>query len=899
MNEDSEKLGNKSDSIEKITIFADFLKMRSVRHIIAVLVILITSATLGVAQVIIGSNAPDSLVKIDYSSPKKYEIGGITSSGTAPLENRLLSFNVGDIIEIPGDAISKSVKNLWNTGLYEDVEITATRVQGNLIFLDVRLEDRARLSAFGFKGTTKSEENDLREKLNISQGNIVNDNMKITCQNIIRKYFIDKGFYSCDIEVKELPDEKVKKAVTLLFDIKKAKKVKIDKINIRGNHNVTDATLLRAMKETKERFRFMPLYKADTAIRYAFEHKGYYESKDMFEHMDEYFADRVKLRIFKPSKFIKENYEKDKINLINKYNELGYRDAVIKHDTFYLKNNHICIDIDVDEGSQYYFRNITFVGNTVYPTSLLQQLLGISKGDVYNQTLLTKNLTMKEDGDDLASLYMNNGYLFFVANPVEVAIENDSIDIEIRIREGKQAKYNRINIIGNTKTNDNVILRELTTIPGQLFNRADIIRSQQMLMSLGYFNQEKMDVQPRPNENDGTVDINYVVEETTSDQLSLSAGYGAAGFVISAGVTFNNFSTKKLFKKEAWTPIPGGDGQRISLNVSVSSKWYQYYNFSFTEPWLGGKKPNALTLGVYYQIQTNGKSRHDDSYQASRIAGASLSLASKLKWPDDYFQMSHTLSYEYYNVKNWGSYFIFPNGYAHSISYIFTLTRNSVNAPIYPREGSEITFTMQLTPPYSVIAHKDYTNATDQEKYKLLEFHKWKFNVSWFTRIVDNLVLNIRLKSGFMGCYNKTIGVSPFGRFYIGGDGMSSFTYDGREIIGMRGYDDGVLSPNINSSSVGAAFYHKFTAELRYPITLNPSATVYLLTFFEAGKGWLDKRDYNPFNMYKSAGVGVRVYLPMFGLLGFDWGYGFDPVPGLSSKSWGSHFHISINQSID
>lgn len=853
----------------------------------------------GRSQVIVGGSS-DTVVKIDYSSPRTYEVGGITSTGTAPLEARLLSFQVGETIEVPGEAISKSIKNLWNTGLYEDVEISATRVQGNLIFLNVHLEDRARLSAFGFKGTTKTEENELREKLNISQGNIVNDNMKITCRNIIRKYYIDKGFFSCDIDIKEMPDEKIKNAVTLLFDIKKSKKVKIDRININGNKEVADAVLLRSMKETKEKFRFMPLYKADTVIKYMLTHKGYYQSKDIREHLDEYFADRVKLRIFKPSKFIKESYDKDKANLISKYNELGFRDAVIVRDTYYLKKNNMYIDIDVNEGPRYYFRNISFVGNTIYPTSLLQQLLGISKGDVYNQTLLTKNLTMKEDGEDIASLYMNNGYLFFSANPVEVSIDNDSIDIEIRIREGKQARYNKIRVMGNTKTNDNVILRELTTIPGQLFNRADIIRSQQVLMSMGYFNQEKMDVQPRPNETDGTVDINYVVEETTSDQLSLSAGYGATGFVITAGVTFNNFSTKKLFKKDAWTPIPGGDGQKISLNVSVSSKWYQYYNFSFTEPWLGGKKPNALTFGLYYQKQTNGRSKKDgDAYQASRIAGASLSLASKLKWPDDYFQMSHTLSYEYYNVKNWGSYFIFPTGYAHSVSYIFTIARNSVNAPIYPREGSEISFTMQLTPPYSLFTRKDYSKVSAQEKYKLLEFHKWKFNVSWFTRIYDNLVLNVRLKSGFMGAYNKDVGISPFGRFYLGGDGMSTFTYDGREIIGMRGYDDGILSPNVNGSSVGAAFFHKFTAELRYPITLNPSATVYLLAFAEAGKGWLDVREYNPFNMYKSAGLGVRVYLPMFGLLGFDWGYGFDPVPGLSSKSWGSHFHISINQSID
>lgn len=875
--------------------------MNLYKHIAVLLTaLLIACSSMSYGQVVVGSDGPGDPVKIDYSAPKKYEIGGITSSGTAPLEQRLLSFHVGDVIEIPGDEITKSVKSLWKTGLYDDVEISVTRINGNVAFLDVRLEDRARLISFGFKGTTKSEENDLREKLKISQGNIINDNMKTTCVNTIRKYFVDKGFYSCKVNVQELDDEKIKNAKNLLFDIQKSKRVRIGKININGNHGVTDAVLLRSMKETKEKFIFMPFHKMDTAIAYCLKHPGYYESKDIKEHMDDYFADRVKLRIFKKSKFIKESYEDDKVKLINRYNELGYRDAVITRDTFYLDGRDMHIDIDVNEGPRYYFRNINFVGNTIYPTSLLKQLLGIEKGDVYNQTLLNKSLTMKEEGDDIASLYMNNGYLFFNANPVEVAVENDSIDLEIRIREGKQARYNKISIAGNTKTNDNVIMREITTIPGQLFNRADLIRTQQVLMSLGYFNQEKMDVQPKPNEADGTVDINYVVEETSSDQLSLSAGYGATGFVITAGIAFNNFSTYKLFKKDAWTPIPGGDGQRLALNVSTNGQWYQYYNLSFTEPWLGGKKPNALTVGLYYQKQSNGKARRDATYASSSIAGASLSLASKLKWPDDYFQMSHTLSYEYYKVNNWSGYYIFSNGFANSFSYIFTLSRNSVNAPIYPRDGSSISFSMQLTPPYSLMGHKDYSKLSDQEKYKWLEFHKWKFTASWFTRIVDNLVLNVRLKMGFMGCYNKDIGISPFGRFYLGGDGLSNYSYDGREIIGMRGYDDAFLSPYMDGTSIGASIYNKFTAEIRYPITLNPSATVYVLAFLEAGKGWIDKRQYNPFDLYKSAGLGVRVYLPMFGLLGFDWGYGFDEVPGRTNgKPSGSQLHISINQSID
>ena len=586
------------------------------------------------------------------------------------------------------------------------------------------------------------------------------------------------------------------------------------------------------------------------------------------------------------------------MKLIDKYNELGFRDAYIVKDTFYMKGNLAYIDITVDEGPRYYFRNIDFVGNTKYPTELLRQILNIEKGDVYNQKRLMENISMNQDGNDISSLYMNDGYLFFYATPTEVLVENDSIDIEIRIREGQQAIYNRISVSGNTKTNDNVILREVTTLPGQLFNRADIIRSQQVLLSLGYFNQEKMDVRPTPNEADGTVDIEYIVEETSSDQLELSAGYGAAGFVLSAGVSFNNFSFKKFFKKDAWTPIPSGDGQKLALKISVSTKWYQSYSLTFVEPWLGGKKPNTLSANVYYQRQTNGYTKSNDAYAAIDIIGANLTISRKLKWPDDYFQVSHSLIYQYYRVYNYGSVFIFSNGYANNISYKFTIMRNSVNAPIYPREGSEISFSVQATPPYSLFTKKDYSSLTDQEKYKFLEFHKWKLNLSWYTKIVDNLVLNVRMKAGFIGWYNKRIGAPPFERFYLGGDGLSGWALDGREVIGMRGYDDEALTVRENGNYVGGTIFNKFTAELRYPITLNPSATIYVLAFVEAGNTWTDKRQYSPFNLYKSAGLGVRIYLPMFGLLGFDWGYGFDEVPGLKDAA-GSRFHISINQSID
>ena len=850
------------------------------------------------AQVVVSSQDSVTGIAVDYSNPQTYEIGGITTSGSAGLDQRLLPFHVGEEIEIPGDKISETIKKLWNTGIYEDIRISVTKVIGTTVFLDIYLEDRSRLAAFAFVGAKKNEETELRQKIKISQGNIVNDNMKTTCINMIKDYYVDKGYYNCEVVVSERPDEKLTRAVNLYFNINKGKKIKIERINFIDNNKVSSAVLLKSMKETKERFHFTPFWKADTVIAYMLKHPDYYRSKDIIEHLGDYFAGRVNFHIFKGSKFIKSSYESDKGKLIEKYNELGFRDAYIVKDSFYVKGNLAYIDITVDEGPRYYFRNIDFVGNTKYSSDVLHQVLNIEKGDVYNQKRMMENISMNQDGNDISSLYMNDGYLFFYANPTEVLIENDSIDIEIRIREGQQATYNKISVTGNTKTNDNVILREVTTLPGQLFNRADIIRSQQVLLSLGYFNQEKMDVRPTPNEADGTVDIEYVVEETSSDQFELSAGYGATGLVLSAGISFNNFSFKKLFKKDAWKPIPSGDGQKLSLKISTNAVWYQSYSISFVEPWLGGKKPNTLSASVYYQKQTNGYTKKNDAYAAIDIMGANLTFAKKLKWPDDYFQLSHSIIYQYYRVNNYGSIFIFSNGYANNISYKFTIQRNSVSAPIYPRDGSEITFSVQATPPYSLFTKKDYTTATDQEKYKFLEFHKWKFNVSWFTKIVDNLVLNVRLKTGFIGWYNKNIGAPPFERFYLGGDGLSSWALDGREIIGMRGYDDSALTPMQNGEYVGGTIFNKFTAELRYPITLNPSATIYVLGFLEAGNSWLDKRKYTPFNLYKSAGLGIRIYLPMFGLLGFDWGYGFDPVPGQKDAA-GSRFHISINQSID
>jgi len=507
--------------------------------------------------------------------------------------------------------------------------------------------------------------------------------------------------------------------------------------------------------------------------------------------------------------------------------------------------------------------------------------------------LLDKNLTMSPDNMDVSSLYLDDGYLFFYALPIEVNVEKDSVDVEIRIREGVQATINKVTISGNTRTSDIVILRELVTVPGRLFSRADIIRSQRQLMQFGFFDEQKLNVIPTADEKTGTVSLEYVVEEKSSDQLQLSLGFGGGYFSGQVGFAFNNFSARKFFKKGAWTPVPSGDGQRLAFSVQVYSNAFQYYSASFTEPWLGGKKPIALTVMVSHSLYASSYSKERVDYQKMQVTTVSAGVSNRLKVPDDYFYMSNTFTYRHYDAHNYGSGFILDSGKAHSISYTFALGRNSTDAPLYPRVGSDMVFSVQLTPPYSLMNGKDYTDMSKQERYKWLEYHKWKLNISQFVNIVDNLVLNIRARFGYLGMYNPKVGASPFERFYMGGSGlMSSYIMDAREIVSMRGYTDQSIGPEM-----GGIVFQKLTFELRYPITLNPSATIFILTFLEAGNNWKDIQSYKPFEMHRSAGVGVRVFLPMLGLLGLDWGYGFDPVPGSTAPK--SQFHFSIGQSIE
>jgi len=830
------------------------------RIIFGILTIFIVYSIPGYSQITL----TDDLSEINYVSPKEYEIGGITISGVQYLDNNVLvtlsGLTVGDTIKIPGEKITKAIESLWKQGLFEDIKISASKIQGNLIFLDIYLKERPRLSKFSFSGVKKSETDKLREEIKLTRGDVVTDNVMITTKNIVQKFFVDKGYLFATADVSKKKDTTASNSVDLNIDVKKNGKVKINKINISGNKSIADIKLKRAMKKTKE--------------------KHFY-------------------RLFATSRFNDDDYTNDKVKVIDKFNELGYRDAKIVKDSVYkFGADAVNIDFVIDQGHPYYFRNITWIGNTKYTAEELNSILKIKKGDIYNQKSLDANLNMNMDGRDVSSLYMDDGYLFFSVTPVEVNIQNDSIDLEIRIYEGKQAVINKVTISGNTKTNDNVIIREIRTKPGQLFSRSDIIRTQRELMQLKYFDQEKLSVNPKPNPADGTVDIEYVVEETSSDQVELSGGWGAGRIVGTLGLSFNNFSAHNLFKKGAWRPLPAGDGQKLSIRAQSNGIYYQSYNVSFTEPWLGGKKPNALTVSAYHSVQTNGVKKSDASSQYIIIDGISVELGKRLKWPDDYFTLYHGLNFQRYTLQNFTS-FSFQNGNSNNFNYSVIFGRNSIDAPIYPRTGSELSLSVQVTPPYSLFWNKDIKSMSAQEKYKWIEYHKWKFSASIFTKLAGNLVLNTRTKFGFLGCYNSQLGAPPFERFYLGGDGLSGYSLDGREIVGMRGYGNNTVTPkDATGNYIGGIIFNKYTLELRYPISLNPMATVYPLCFVEAGNTWSAFKDFNPFDVKRSAGVGVRIYLPMFGLLGLDWGYGFDEIPGTPGANKGQ-FHFSINQSID
>ena len=813
---------------------------------------------------------------INYAEPQIFEVGGIIVKGANHLNEKTLiaisELNIGENIKIPGDAITNAIKKLWDQGLFSDVSISIDKKINNSIFLSINLKEHARLSQFKFKGKkiSKSDITNLKEELKLMRGKVLTQNLIQNSLQKISKYYVNKGFYNVQVGYVTNIDSSVVNGKNLIFNINKGDKMKIKEIYIKGRKkiandkhsllNPNDSVYALSNKKIKKSMK-------DTKV------KNFW-------------------RFWKTSKFIDENWTNDKKNIIEKYNQIGYRDAQITHDTSYINDdNTITIEITINEGKPYRFGSIDFIGNSIYSSSFLYQKLGIKEGDIFDQSILNSRLFGDPEGTDISSLYLDDGYLFFNATPIETSVNDNKIDLEIRIYEGEQARISNVKVKGNTKTNDHVIMREIRTRPGDLFKRSDIMRSQRELAQMQYFNPEKFDVKVDPDGVRNEVDITYVVEEKSSDQIQLQGGWGAGRVVGSLGLSFNNFSTKNFFKKKNGLLFPSGDGQILSLSASSNGIYYQNYNIAFTEPWLGGKKPNSLSVSLYKSISSNGQ--QGDSRQAIEIAGLTIGLGKRLKFPDDYFTLYNAINLQQYKLINNQSFFSFSNGYSNNINYNIKIGRNSTDQLIYPRRGSNFSLSLKITPPYSMFdGIDDYSSISDQEKYAWIEYYKWKFKSSWFSAFSEKLVLNTRVEMGLLGAYNNNLGVAPFERFYVGGDGMSGMGYqfDGRELISLRGYSNNSISPQ-----TGATIYSKYTTELRYAISLNPSSTVYALAFLEAGNAWDSFDNYNPFQVKRSAGFGVRLMLPMIGMMGLDYGWGLDDIVGRPDAN-GGQFHFSIGQ---
>lgn len=832
----------------------------------------------------------DSSLVEAFQAAKKYRIGGIDVKGVDFTDKSVITLlsglTAGDEISVPGDKITDAIKALWKQGIFENIEIIQDKIIGNDIFLIIKVVERPRLSKFSFKGDVKKgEADDIRNKIRLLKERVVTDYMLGTIKNTVKDYYVEKGYYFNKVDIIQVKDTTAKVPHTIVtIKVQKNKKVKIQDVVIHGNTVLSSAKLRRKLEDSKRKRWWNP---------------------------------------FNSAKYLEENLQKDLPAIVEKYNSKGYRDARITKDTVYfVSNKRVIIDITIDEGHKYYFGQFKWFGNSKYRSGQLDTILNIKEGDTYDHSKLEQRLMMNPNGYDVSSLYLDDGYLFFQVNPQESNIHNDTIDFDMLMYEGKQAIINKVTVKGNDKTNDHVIYRQIRTLPGQLFRRRDIIRTQRELSQLGYFDPEKLNVVPTPNAADGTVDIEYTVEERPSDQIELSAGWGGnsalngtsggggIGLIGTLGVTFNNFSARNFFKKSAWRPLPSGDGQRLSVRAQSNGIYYQSYNLSFTEPWLGGKKPNALTVSAFHSLFSNGQKKYVDAeggkvYNSARasmsIIGTSVGFGKKLKWPDDYFNLYSSLSYNYYDLRNYGSAFVFADGFAHDLNLGINISRNSIDQPIYPKSGSNFTFHGQFTPPYSLFNNKDYTTLSDQQRYKFIEYQKYKITAEWFTQLTNkkapegkeahNLVLRTKVGYGFLAQYNNSVGISPFERFYMGGSGISGFqNFVAREIIALRGYPD-----NSVSSDAGDPICARYTMELRYPISLNPSATIFVLGFAEAGNTWTNYKNFNPFQVKRSAGLGLRVFLPMFGLLGVDYGWGFDNIPGKTGVGNGKgQFHLTI-----
>jgi outer membrane protein insertion porin family len=862
----------------------------------------------------LSAQSRDSIVVgyFDYEKPRDFTIVDITVSGVKFLQTTYLvnisGLVIGEQITIPGEKITAAIDKFWKLGLFSDVKILATKIEGRSIFLDIHLTERPRLSHIAVHGLNKNDTKDVTEKIKLKPGNQITENILNNTETIIKKHFLDKGYFNCKVDMVQKADTSAGNKVSLDINIEKGKKVKIQNIDFIGNTNFKDAQLRKTLKKTKKK----------------------------------------SINFFKPSKYIDAQYKEDKKHLIEFYNKNGYRDArIVSAKLIPIDKKDIGLEVTVEEGQKYYIRSIKWVGNTKYPSRALDDVLNMKKGDVYDQSHIEKRL--QTDDDAVTSQYMDEGYLFFGVDPVEAYIEGDSIDLEMRITEGSQATINRIIIKGNTKTNEHVVRREIRTIPGDLFSKTNIIRSVRELAAMGHFNPENIAPNPIPNIADGTVDIEYGVEERSNDQLEVSGGWGGYGFVGTIGLRFSNFSARNLLDLKEWKPIPTGDGQTLSVRAQSNGRYYQAYNLSFVEPWFGGKKANSFSTSFYYTVTKSFSNRSISSGLSQdayfKVLGASIGLGRRLSWPDDYFVLYTAVGIQKYFLNQWGSNFIINDGVSNIIDFNISLSRSSQDQMIYPRRGSAFSLGLKITPPYSLFMPEGYYKLSDAEemaihsdiasqhpeltstqvdayaatevanqensnKYKFIEYHKWTFNSAWYTSIVGNLVLSARSEFGYLGYFNSELGASPFEKFNVGGSGMMGYNLYGTDIVALRGYADGTLTPQqIVQKPNGAVridngnVYVKYTLEMRYPFTLNPSATIFGLAFLEGGNCWQTIDEFNPFMIKRSAGVGLRAFLPMFGMLGIDWGYGFDlpnsadtPAAEIRSGHHGGEFHFTMGQ---
>ena len=825
----------------------------------------------------------EALPEINYSHPQEYTISEITISGKNNYEDYVLigysGLKKGEKITIPSDDISNVVKRFWKQGLFKDVRVEIAAIRGRDVWLNIHLDQRPKISQINFIGAKKKEIEDIEKGMGLSKGGQITPYSIDKAKRFINNYYQEKGYYYVKSSVTPREEEGTETIVDIR--IEKGLKTRVNHLIFDGNEQVSAKKLDRAMKKTNDRNNI--------------------------------------LNIFRSKKFIPKEYKNDKVLLIDKYNELGYRDAEILCDSVYAdttkstdKKKYVNVYIKLNEGQQYKIRNINWIGNTIYNTDYLNTVLGFKRGDIYNKKKLDERLNI--DDDCVSNLYLDNGYLFFNMQTVEANIYKDSIDLEIRILEGRQATINRVNIEGSEYLYEPVVRRELRTKPGDLFSKSDIMRSMRELAATGHFSAEpgKMDIKTVPDPENGTVDLTYVLESKRNDQIELSAGWGQTGVVGILRLKFTNFSLKNIFNFKKYRPLPQGDGQTLSISAQTNGLYYQAYSLSFTEPWLGGKRPNSFSFSAYYSIQSGVSSTYSSNYSNSyygdnswysydydpdkyiKTLGITAGIGTRLNWPDDYFTLYGQIAYLNYNLSNW-SYFALTDGIANNFNISAVLSRNSLDQPIYPSRGSEISLSAALTPPYSAWDGVDYEKASMQEKYKWIEYYKIKFKSKFFFPLTkDNkLVLMGRAEFGFLGYYNIHKR-SPFETFWVGGDGMSGYssTY-ATETVALRGYQNGSLTPYYDDGGQAGNIYNRFSIELRYPIIMKESTMVWALVFAEAGNCWKDYRDYNPLDLKKSAGVGLRVYMPMFGLLGIDWAYGFDKVNGQVS---GSQFHFVIGQ---